>query len=380
MTSSKSLGLYIHVPFCAAKCPYCDFYSGRDLSLLPAWAEAVADELRTLRRVSAFADETLYEREVPTVYFGGGTPGLLPPETLSGLLNAARERFRVAPGAEITIEVNPTFKEKKAFFAAAAAAGVNRVSVGMQTAVPAELKALGRRGSPEEVRGTVWAAKAAGIGDISLDLMLGIPGQTPGSLQTSLDFALSLSPAHLSVYILKLEEGTPLWARRDRLCLPDEDAAADLYLFTCRYLKEKGMRHYEISNFCFGSRVGRHNLAYWRCGEYVGLGPAAHSFVNGRRFYFRRDTAAFIAGEGPVDDGPGGGADETLMLALRTDEGLMLPEFFGRFGITPGKGFRARLDAFAAQGLLTESGGRAALTDAGFLVSNTVISALLAEI
>ncbi len=380
LRTTNTFGLYFHVPFCSAKCPYCDFYSGRDLSLLPAYADAVKNELITLRRVSPFLNEGIRGREVASVYFGGGTPGLLPPETLAQLLQCARDHFHVAQNAEITMEVNPTMKNRDAFFAAAAAAGVNRVSVGMQSAIDAERKALGRRGTPTNVAETVNAAKAAGISDISLDIMLGIPGQTQETLRTSLDFALSLFPTHLSIYILKLEESTPLYARRDRLDLPDEDAVADLYLFACRYLAEKGMRHYEISSFCFNGLVGRHNLNYWRCGEYLGIGPAAHSYINGNRFYFPRDLAAFIAGEKAVFDAPGGDSDEVFMLALRTDTGVDLPAFGARFGLIPGSGFYETAASFEQNGLLTDDNGTLRLTDRGFLVSNSIIAALLAAL
>ena len=177
-----------------------------------------------------------------------------------------------------------------------------------------------------------------------------------------------------------MEEGTPLYARRHKLDLPDEDAAADLYLFTCRYLKEKGMRHYEISNFCFNDRVGRHNLSYWRCGEYLGVGPAAHSFIGGKRFYYPRDLRAFIAGEPPVYDGPGGDAEETLMLALRTDEGLDLTVFADAFGVSLPPAFYGEMGVMQKNGLLVNDNGNIRLTDRGFLVSNSIIAALLAAL
>ena len=379
-TQNDSLGIYVHVPFCAAKCPYCDFYSGRDLSLIPAYVNAVKEELRSLARAGDFTDRGLFSRPVASVYFGGGTPSLLPGDEIAGILQTVKETYLLQPDAEITLEVNPTLKERDAFFAAVAAAGVNRVSVGMQSALAEERRALGRRGTPEDVSQTVKAAETAGIDNVSLDIMLGIPGQTEESLRQSLDFALSLHPAHLSVYILKLEEGTPLFARREKLDLPDEDAAAELYLFTCRYLEEKGMRHYEISNFCFNNRVGRHNLSYWRCGEYLGVGPAAHSFISGKRFYYPRDLRAFIAGEPPVYDGDGGDAEETLMLSLRTDEGLDIPAFEKRFGIAPTAAFFGEAELLRKNGLLVYDNGILRLTDRGFLVSNSIIAALLAAL
>ena len=379
-TLNTPLGLYIHVPFCAAKCPYCDFYSGRETSLIPAYVNAVVDELRTLRRAKAFADEMLFIRPLSSVYFGGGTPSLLPAAALGAILDAVRQHYALAPDAEITAEANPTLKEPEAWFASAAKAGVNRVSVGMQSALDSERKALGRRGTPEDVKRTVEAAKDAGIDDLSVDVMLGIPGQTEESLRQSLDFALSLGISHLSVYILKTEPGTVFDKRKASLDLPDEDTVADLYLFTGEYLTGRGMRHYEISNFCFGDRVGRHNLAYWRCGEYLGVGPAAHSFLNGRRFYYERDLTGFIQGLPPVDDGPGGDADEVLMLALRTDEGLFLPAYCDRFGIALSPRFYDKIKEYGALGLAEYKEGRLTLTGRGWLLSNNVISELLSVI
>ena len=373
-------GLYIHVPFCAAKCPYCDFYSGRDTALLPAYVNAVTEELHTLRRAKGFADETLFSRPLGSVYFGGGTPSLLPAEALAEILHTVKSRYALSPDAEFTAEVNPTLKEPEAWFASAAEAGVNRVSVGMQSALDAERKALGRRGTAADVKQTVFAAKQAGISNISVDVMLGIPGQTKESLQQSLDFALSLGITHLSVYILKIEPGTVFDKRKDSLNLPDEEETADLYLFTAGYLKAQGMRHYEISNFCFGGLVGRHNFGYWQCGEYLGVGPAAHSYLNGRRFYYERDLQGFIDGIAPVDDGPGGDADEVFMLALRTDEGLDLPAFCTRFGVSPPPRFYEKLKEYGAMGLAEYKAGRLTLTARGFLLSNTVISELLSVI
>ena len=374
---SPLFGIYVHVPFCAAKCPYCDFYSGRETALIPEYVFAVTDEISTLRRSSAFVGTELKGREVSSVYFGGGTPSLLSPSQLAEILNAVRASFSLRPNAEITLEANPTLKEKEAYFVSAAAAGINRVSVGMQSANENELKALGRRGSPEEVRDTVAAAKAAGITDISVDLMLGVPGQTEASLDRSLDFALSLGVTHLSVYLLKIEPGTVFHRIRDRLDLPDDDESASLYEHACNRLGAAGMRHYEISNFCFDGRVGRHNLAYWLGGDYLGVGPAAHSFVNGRRFYCERDTGAFIAGAPPKDDGPGGDAEEVLMLALRTDVGLDLNAFLRRFSLAPKPEFYKKTEEYAAPGLLTLQNGTLRLTERGFLVSNTLISELL---
>ena len=378
-TLKTPYALYLHVPFCLSKCPYCDFYSGRETALIPAYVAAVKEELTALKRAGAFADETLFSRPLRSVYFGGGTPSLLPAGELGSILDTVRGRYALQTDAEITVEVNPTLKNKEAWFSSVAKAGVNRVSVGLQSAVDAERKALGRRGTVEDVKETVFAAKGAGIRNISVDLMLGIPGQTPETLRASMDFVLSLGVTHVSAYILKIEPGTVFDKRKEKLDLPDEDAVADLYLRMCEYLKAQGMRHYEISNFCFGNAVGRHNLSYWQCGEYLGVGPAAHSFLNGRRFYYERDLSGFIAGAAPVDDGPGGDRDEVFLLALRTDTGVCLPEFEQRFSFTLSPAFFRTVETYEAHGLVAYHAGRLCLTAQGFLLSNSIISALLAE-
>ena len=377
----NSLGLYIHVPFCFSKCPYCDFYSARDLSVIPSYCNALREELSTLRRAAPFAGPEAFNRPVRSVYFGGGTPSLLPPAELASIMETVRARYALLPGAEVTLEVNPTLGDREEYFAAAAAAGINRVSVGLQSALAGERKALGRRGAPEDAVLTARAARQAGIGNLSVDLMLGIPGQTLGTLRESLGFALeNIAPTHLSLYILKLEQGTPFYKMRDRLALPDDDAVSDLYEAACAYLRERGMRHYEISNFCFDGLVGVHNLAYWQGEEYLGFGPAAHSYYGGKRFYYERDTAAFIAGASPLYDGPGGDADETLMLALRTDLGLDLDAFRARYALTLSPAFINEITRLQTLGLLTYNAPCLRLTEKGFLLSNSVISSLLAAL
>lgn len=372
MTSSKDpFGIYIHVPFCLSKCPYCDFYSERKPEIIPLYLNAVKEELKTLKRSSAFVSPEIFNREVSSVYFGGGTPSVLPPADIKEISELIKEKFILREDAEITLECNPSLKNKELFFEGIKNAGVNRVSLGLQSAVLSERKALGRSGTAEDAANAALAAKNAGIYDISLDIMLGIPNQTINSLKQSLDFVLSLPVTHLSVYILKLEEGTVFYKRQNKLDLPDEDAVSDMYLFMCAYLKEKGMRHYEISNFCFDNKVGRHNLGYWKCGEYLGIGPAAHSFINGKRFYFERDTDAFISGQPPVYDGEGGDIEERLMLALRTDEGICLPEKSERLS--------EKIKEFQKFGLLNFENDRIVLTDKGFLVSNYIISEILSE-
>ena len=372
-------GIYIHVPFCASKCPYCDFYSVADRGRFAAYLDAVTDELRTLRRVGPLADG-LKGRDISTVYFGGGTPSFLGAENLAALLRAVKENFNVAPGAEITAECNPSSSLAPGFFETLAAAGFNRISMGMQSAVDAERKKLGRRATAADVETAVKACQSAGITDISLDIMLGVPEQTERSLLSSLDFALSLGVTHLSAYLLSIEEGTFFDKKRDKLDLPEEDAVCDMYLSLCEYLKNNGFRHYEISNFCLPGHEARHNTAYWRDEEYLGVGPAAHSYLNGRRFYFPRDLDAFIAGSPPVDDGPGGGWEEALMLALRLDMGISIQETREKYGVSPSPFFTETLQKYQTGGLLTFDGDRVALTEKGFLVSNTVIGEIISAL
>ena len=369
-------GIYIHVPFCASKCPYCDFYSVADRGRIAAYLDAVTDELRTLRRVGAYADG-LKHRDISTVYFGGGTPSFLGAENLAALLGAVKESFAVAPGAEITAECNPSSSLASGFFETLAEAGFNRISMGMQSAVDAERKKLGRKATAADVSAAVRACQKAGINNISLDIMLGVPEQTEQTLLSSLDFALSLGVTHLSAYMLSIEPGTFFAKKRDVLNLPDEDAVCDWYLSMCGHLQKRGLRHYEISNFCRTGFEARHNTAYWRDEEYLGIGPAAHSYLNGRRFYFPRDLDAFLAGSSPVDDGPGGGWKEALMLALRLDTGISIQETREKYGVSPSPSLPAVLQQYKTAGLLTFDGDRLALTERGFLVSNTLIGTII---
>ncbi len=370
-------GIYIHVPFCSAKCPYCDFYSLVGKEKIGAYCDAVIDELATLRRVGPLADG-LKDKDISTVYFGGGTPSFLGAENLTALLRAVKEHFNVAPGAEITAECNPSSSLAPGFFETLKEAGFNRISMGMQSAVNAERKKLGRKATAADVAAAVRACQQTGINNISLDIMLGVPEQTEQTLLSSLDFALSLGVTHLSAYLLSIEPGTFFAKKRDALNLPDEDAVCDRYLAMCDHLQKSGLRHYEISNFCQPGFAARHNTAYWRDEEYLGIGPAAHSYLNGRRFYFPRDLDAFLAGSPPVDDGPGGGWEESLMLALRLDTGISIQETRETYGVAPSLSLSAVLQQYKTAGLLTFDGDRIILTEQGFLVSNTVIGEIIA--
>ncbi|MBQ7598516.1 MAG: radical SAM family heme chaperone HemW [Clostridia bacterium] len=362
-------GLYFHIPFCQKKCGYCDFYSFAPTS---AQMDAYKDAL--CRSVRDFAGDVTVPFD--SVYFGGGTPSFFGKERLTTVLNAAKESFVLTDDAEITVECNPG-SASPALFRALKKAGVNRVSLGVQSALSHERALLGRVSNGETVKRAVASCKDAGIENISLDLMLGIPAQTPETLDESLAFLLSLSPQHISAYLLKIENGTPLAKQADTLPLPDEDSVCDFYLHTAEVLEQNGLRQYEISNFALPGFESRHNLHYWHTEEYIGLGPAAHSFWGGKRFYFPRDFAAFLRGDSPVPDGEGGGKDEFCMLRLRLTEGLNDRAFFARFGEHLPEGVFAKAKALEPHGLLTVKDGTIALTKQGFLVSNSVIGKLL---
>ncbi len=261
-----------------------------------------------------------------------------------------------------------------------AEAGVNRISVGMQSANDAELAALGRRHSAEDARRTVEAARAAGIASLSLDLMIGTPGQTEESLLRSVDFCTALEVPHVSAYMLKIEEGTPFFRDGAAARCPDEDAVAGMYEALCARMEQAGLRRYEISNFARPGFESRHNLKYWRCEEYLGAGPAAHSFIDGRRMYYPRSLAAFISGENggePLFDCEGGGFEEYAMLRLRLNEGLDLAETERRY---PGERIsEEQLALLERGGFVRLSRGRVSLTVKGALVSNEVIERLILE-
>ena len=333
-------GLYIHIPFCFSKCPYCDFYSTK---YTPTAADAFAEKLG-----GQMQD---YTGSFDTVYFGGGTPSILEPQVLTGILQAVRDHFAIDPAAEITVECNPS-KDLTGDMEQYAAAGINRVSIGMQSAVDRERFALGRRAGSGEVARTVAAAKAAGITNISLDVMLGTPKQTPDSLEETFAFIERMQVTHISAYLLKIEPGTPFDRLQAKLALPEEDTVCQMYLQTVERLGQLGVAQYEIRNFA------RPNLKYWLLEPYLGLGPSAPSLWNGRRFYFDRDWIW-------QDEGPGGDREEQILLGLRLNRGI--PEDWLTHDPAP----------YIAGGFMRRANGRISLTPRGMLVSNTILAELL---
>lgn len=366
MKDSRNLGIYIHIPYCKQKCRYCDFYSLSDSDTALAYARAVS------QRVALMAQR--YPYRVDTVYFGGGTPTMMPPEGLAGILRSIRENFTITRNAEITCEMNPgegypTSVEDLANL------GINRLSVGLQSAVASELAVLGRKHTINDLKDLIVRAKAVGITNTSVDLMWGIPYQTVESALQSVDFALSLNPTHISAYMLKIEEGTPFGKTPPPL--PDEDAVCDIYETCCYALERAGYPRYEISNFAKVGYESRHNLKYWNCENTLGIGPAAHSFVDGKRFYYPRDLHGFMNGDPPIDDGTGGDFTEYAMLQLRLASGLQQQDCMQRFGHPIPRDLLAKAKPMIDHRLMTYDGNALCFTTKGNLVSNEVLAMIL---
>lgn len=360
------VGIYIHIPFCASKCPYCDFHSGR--------ADEETKNKYTNALIRTITEYKTKDISADTIYFGGGTPPLLGTENLQRVLDALHNSFNISDSAEITVEANPA-DSLYGFFTAMKSSGVNRISMGLQSGNDDELALLGRRHKASHCAKAADDARRAGIENISLDLMLGIPSQTSQSLTSSINFVSSLSPEHVSAYLLKIEEGTPFY--KDTPDIPDDDVSAELYEQCVSELSAKGYDRYEISNFSKQGRESRHNLKYWNAEEYIGIGASAHSFFEGRRFYYPRSTEAFINGIAPVDDGAGGSEEEYAMLRLRLAEGITESGWKSRFGTPIPEEIRKNAQNPQLKNLLISDENGIRLIGDGFLLSNSVICALL---
>lgn len=362
------IGLYVHVPFCAKKCPYCDFYS------LPAGEQERDAYTTQVERLLPLAAQRL-NRRADTLYFGGGTPSALGAKRLCRLVRAARDSFGLN-GAEITVEVNPG-EHEPGFFDRLYEAGANRISMGLQSADESELSLLGRRHSVRQVEQSVKEAQAAGFSNISLDLMLAIQGQTEESLRESIAFCADCGVQHVSSYLLKIEPGTPYYKRRGELALPNEDEAVKLYLLACKELERAGFSQYEVSNFSKPGFESRHNLKYWNAEEYYGVGPSAHSFMGDRRYFCPGDLAGFLREPQETYEGDGGSPEEYAMLRLRLRAGLRARDFERRFGSPMPPEYLARASFFVPQGLVECDEDCIRFTPQGFLVSNALIGEIL---
>ena len=375
---ADKLGIYIHIPFCRSKCDYCDFYSlaGRD-DRMDQYQKAL---LSHIKETAPLAQDF----PVDTIYIGGGTPSYYGAKRLKELLGVIRKLYKVEKDAEVTVECNPDSVDVKSL-KILRKAGVNRLSMGMQSANACELERIHRIHTPQQVNEAATAARKAGFTNLSLDLIYGLPGQTMDSWKDTVEHALSLIPQHLSCYGLKVEEGTPLAARvAQGEVLPDDDQQADLYLWTVGRLERAGYPQYEISNFAKPGFASRHNLRYWLTQPYIGFGPGAHSDFGGRRYSFVRDLDAYIQGvlQGgdiideseiiPKRDRCG----EYLMLRLRTVQGINEQEYRSTYFMDFAP-LQARLEQFRTQGWAEQTDGRWHFTPKGFLLSNQLIGDLL---
>ena len=375
-----SLGLYFHLPFCAVHCTYCPFAISTDIALQDSYVDALLREVRS-RPLSEGESESggvaSARQSVDTIYLGGGTPSRTSLHNLTRLFAAIRERYDVAPDAEITLEANPEDVSAEAV-AAWRGLGVTRVSAGVQSFHDDELKVIGRIHDRNQAIEAVHTIVGSGA-RANLDLILGLPNQTAASFRESLETAIALGAGHLSLYMLDLEERTPLQvqAARGRVALPEDDLVADLYLEAIDHLGRAGLHQYEISNFARPGEESRHNLRYWTRSEYLGFGLGAHSFLGSERFANTRDIRKYIELSPDARDfaeelGEGEVRRETIFLQLRQTSGMCYEDLLA----LRGKEGLAWIERGLQGGWLRRNDGRVAFTPSGFLQSNDYISQL----
>lgn len=359
------IGIYIHIPFCAKKCPYCDFYScNYSKNIAERYTDSVINEIKHFKD-GLSAD---------TVYFGGGTPSLISENLIGKILNALNNKFFL-DDPEITIEVNPcTVNSQKLY--EYRKMGINRLSVGVQSANDDELIFLGRKHNFEKAVKVINAAHCEGFKNISCDIMTGLPKQNFKKLLYTIEEITALPVTHISSYILKIEENTPFNTKHIIDSLPDDDYIAELYLFMVEKLISAGFSQYEISNFSKTDFESKHNLKYWRCKEYIGFGSSAHSFYNGKRFFNPHDLDKYIANNGKIEkviteENPASDS-EKIMLGLRLSEGINA----ANFPMLKEKILKKAM-LLESAGFIRINGTRISLTPKGFLVSNSIINELI---
>lgn len=376
--ADKLLGLYIHVPFCMRKCAYCDFYSvPYNPDAMTAYARALAAQIR---RAKPYA----HGRKADTVYFGGGTPSLLSESDAALIISALRETFDITRDAEITLETNPG-TVNSASLSAFHSAGVNRLSIGMQSASDAELKLLSRIHTREDFENTYLLARMEGFDNISFDIMYALPWQSEERLAYTVSYALELSPEHISFYGLKLEMGTPFGINPEIAAhIPDEDTQVAMYTKSAESFERRGYKQYEISNFAKAGRESRHNLKYWRSMDFLGFGPGAHSFIDGRLFSYKKDIKLFLGTENDTtlteqSNTPTKSELETqyVMMAFRTSYGVDTDDWGKRFGGNFALKYYKKMKPFIDKGFIIQGDGSFRLSREGMLVSNYILSEIL---
>lgn len=375
----KRLGIYVHIPFCVSKCAYCDFFSA------PAGDEVKRDYINALcRQIESEASKLAHEYEVDSIFFGGGTPSILEAAQLTSVLGKIRQNFMVSDHCEITVECNPGTVDRN-LLKTYRDNGVNRLSFGLQSVNDDELKALGRIHTFRDFMVSYENALGCGFANINIDIMSAIPGQTVAGWKKTLRTVAALRPAHISVYSLMLEEGTPLYERYESgedLRLPGEDEERAIYYATGEILELGGYEHYEISNYAVPGKKCRHNIKYWTRGEYLGLGAGASSLIRNRRFTAVRDINRYIeAPDGCYEDVEELGANdcmsEFMFLGLRMMRGVSRDSFRLTFGRQLDNVFGDIIKKYTATGHISDDGQRIRLTAKGIDVSNYILADFL---
>lgn len=368
-------GIYIHIPFCRQKCSYCDFVSFPDkIGYAEAYMACVYKELK-------MRGEELKGRVFDTVYFGGGTPSYIPPKLILGAMNRIRECFTLSGNPEITLELNPgTIGEEKVKIYEKA--GINRFSIGLQTAIDEQLEDLGRI---HTARDYVYATKLLKGKNFSTDIMLGLKNQTKEDVRKTVELASACGSSHISMYALTVEDGTPIYTDYLNGELPDSDEVADLYDYGRALLAEKGYKRYEISNFCKEGFESRHNMNYWQRGEYIGVGLAASSFMNGKRFtntfnlddYMKCVISGFFPAVDCEEVSETDAKFEKVMLALRTSKGLSLSDYKKEFSSDLEEDFPSALAK--TRKYLDEDGDIIRIKDEYLYVQNQILMPFMEE-
>lgn len=365
--SENFIGVYIHIPFCLSKCPYCDFYSlKQNDELINEYCNNICHSIKNWSKK--------LNKKADTIYLGGGTPSIIGNDNIVKIVECAKKYFNFKEG-EITVEVNPR-SGLILDYSLLLNHGINRISLGVQSAVEEELRLLGRTHRNNNVVSVVNKIKEGGIDNISLDLMVGIPKQTKESLIKSIEFCNTLEPKHISAYILKIEENTPYMKIADKLGLPNDDEQAELYEVLCEKLHKYGYNQYEISNFAKSGYESKHNLKYWNCDEYLGIGSASHSFINGKRFYYPRSIEDFYKDK-TINDGIGGYEEEYAMLRLRLNDGLQEDLYKKRFGVNIPHKYYKNSEIYKQAGFVICDDNGIRFTRKGNLVSNSLINEII---
>ena len=379
----KGLGLYIHLPFCQRKCNYCDFYSLTCINKIGEYIKAICKQITI--------ESPLYkDYEIETIFIGGGTPSLISPDDFKLLSKTIKNCLNLTQGLEFTIEANPGTLNKEKLLAYKEA-GVNRLSIGLQSTNDEELKILGRIHTLKDFENSYKLARECGFDNISVDLMYSLPNQTFYGFKSTLEAVIELSPEHISSYSLKIEDETPFGKIKDKLILPSEDDEYLMYIYMCDALNKHGYLQYEISNFAKKGNESRHNLKYWLSEEYIGIGPSAHSYINGKRYYYEPNLDTYLDSlkndilpnrifEQTIENAHSypqiSKMDEYLMLRLRLASGVSETEFRVEFAKELTKEYPQIL-SFLKTGYIKKQGDSYSFTPKGFFVSNYILTEIL---